>query len=270
MDRETKFIVQPFDLRWGVTQKEGDVMNRGKRRKDRQDLQIQQRWTEKWSLLTDSLICCSILVSSRVTRPCSFFFSLMSSSMRSRLRPSFSICPFFLVSSSATSSISRSLWNRRKSCRRSCCSAYHHTMQTIVTGGKHHHSVHSPISNKQSGTFVVGINFCQTNGGLVALCQTICIPKIMWNNQFNWSWHPCTQISHFILSLQWFTKLAWLMTAWHPCTQISHFILSLQWFTKLAWLMTALSHSFMDCWPLVFYASLLQMISWWHMCVFVQ
>ena len=202
MDRETKFIVQPFDLGWRVTQKEGDVINRGKRRKERQDLQIQQRWTEKWSLLTDSLICCSILVSSRVTRPCSFFFSLMSSSMRSRLRPSFSICPFFLVSSSATSSISRSLWNRRKSCRRSCCSAYQHTMQTIVTEGKHRHSVHSPISNKQSGTSVVGINFCQINGGLVAICQTICIPKLMCNNQFNWRWHPCTQKSHFILSLQ--------------------------------------------------------------------
>ena len=240
MDRETKFIVQPFDLGWGVTQKEGDI-NRGKRRKDRQDLQIQQRWTEKWSLLTDSLICCSILVSSRVTRPCSFFFSLMSSSMRSRLRPSFSICPFFLVSSSATSSISRSLWNRRKSCRRSCCSAYQHTMQTIVTGGKHRQSVHSPISNKQSGTFVVGINFCQTNGGLVAICQTICIPKITCNNQFNWSWHPCTQISHFILSLQWFTKLAWLMTT--------------------------LSHSFMDCWPLVFYASAPDDQLMTHVCI---
>ena len=47
MDRETKFIVQPFDLGWRVTQKEGDVINRGKRRKERQDLQIQQRWTEK-------------------------------------------------------------------------------------------------------------------------------------------------------------------------------------------------------------------------------
>ena len=137
MDREMKFTIQPFDYGGGgggETQKEGDVINMGKRRKERQDL---QRWTEKWSLLTDSLICCSILVSSRVTRPCSFFFSLMSSSMRSRLRPSFSICPFFLVSSSATSSISRSLWNRRKSCRRSCCSAYQQTIQTIVAGGKH-------------------------------------------------------------------------------------------------------------------------------------
>ena len=74
--------------------------------------------------LTDSLMAWSILASSLTSLPCSFFLSLISSSILSFFATSFSMIFSFFPFSSISSSISRSLWYNLNSCNSNCFSAY--------------------------------------------------------------------------------------------------------------------------------------------------